>query len=94
MKAKRDPMRFVYTSDILTLWSEDLLQLVRAVPYPPPTASVAESTFSFQKWLIGTRRTSMKPATSNARVVGKSILSLKRRFKEAELEKNSKKIKL
>ena len=77
-----------------SFWSEDLLQLVQMVFYPPPTATIAESTFSFQKWLIGSRRTSMKPATCNARVVGKSIMSLKRKFKEAESDKEAKRIKL
>ena len=94
LKAQLDPMRFVYVFDVLSLWSKELLQLVRMVLYPPPTATVAKSTFSFQKWFIGSRRTSMKPATCNKRIVGRSILALKRRMAEAKTEKSSKRIKL
>ena len=71
---------------------------IRRAPKNSPnlgrTQCSPQHIFSFQKWLIWSGRTSMKPATCNGRVVGNSILSLKRRFQEAQLDKSSKRIKL
>jgi len=63
------------------------IQVVRQILFLPPTSHVAESTFSWQKWLIGKRRAGMTPSNCNIRVVGRSLLAFKRRMSEARQDR-------
>ena len=77
------------------LKSSTQLRIVHMVLYIPPTQTKAESTFSFQKWLIGARGVSLTPANCDARVRSRSCKQLKRRIHEVEKEiKIAKKRKL
>ena len=60
----------------------DMLQLVRAVLYVPPTQTAAESAFSIQKWMLSGRRATMTPANCNLRM---ACMRLKRRINEVKM---------
>ena len=69
----------------------DMLQLVRAVLYVPPTQTAAESALSNQQWMLSGRRATMTPANCNLRMVGRSCMRLKRRNDEVKMEMHMRK---
>ena len=97
-------MRLMYVPEVIHCWvssnnvifwsyneTVDMLQLVRAVLYVPPTQTAAESAFSIQKWMLSGRRATRIPANCNLRMVGRSCMRLKRRIDEVKMEMHMKK---